>query len=180
MELKAIDTTTEKQARYLYEEAFPKEERAPFRLLMKRARQRKGDFWSLTESGEWIGIAYILCGDNLAYLFYLAIDKDKRGRGYGKQAIEALITHYCPCRLFLALETLDKSAANYDQRVQRRDFYAHCGLTPIPYRLKEASVIYDVMGIGGTVKPEEYKALTDNWLGRPLRWFIDMRFLEKD
>ena len=180
MELKAIDVSQEKQARRLYEEAFPKEERAPFRILIKRARQGKADFWCLTESGEWIGMAYILRGDALAYLFYLAIDKEKRGCGYGTMAIEALKKKYSSHRLFLALETLDKSAANYDQRVKRRDFYARCGLSPIPYRLKEASVIFDVMGIGGPVKPEEYKALADNWLGRPLRWIVDMRFLEKE
>ena len=40
-------------------------------------------------------------------------------------------------------------------------------------------MVYDVMGIGGTVKPEEYKALIDKWLGWPLRWIIDMRFLDQ-
>ncbi len=180
MELKLIDPSNEKRAQRLYEEAFPREERAPFCLLRKRARQGRADFWSLTESGEWIGMAYILRGNDLAYLFYFAIDKEKRGRGYGTSTIEALKKQYRGCRLFLALETLDKAAANYDQRVKRRDFYARCGLTPIPYRLKEASVIFDVMGIGGTVRPEDYKMLTDKWLGWPLKWIIDMRFLEKD
>ena len=122
MELKATDASIEKQARRLYEEAFPREERAPFRLLLKRARQGKADFWSLTESDEWIGMAYILRGGDLAYLFYLAVAKDKRGCGYGTMAIEALKKQYYGCRLFLALETLDKSASNYDQRVKRRDF----------------------------------------------------------
>ena len=53
-------------------------------------------------------------------------------------AIEALKKQYHGSRFFLALETLDKAADNYEQRVKRHSFYEKCGLSDMPYKLKEA------------------------------------------
>ena len=33
------------------------------------------------------------------------------------------------------------------------------------------------MGVGGSVQPGEYKAMINRFLGWPLRWLIDMRFI---
>ena len=167
------------QLKKLYTEAFPENERAPFWLLRRRAEQGRAEFWSLMDGEMWAGMAYVVRHQDMAYLFYLAVDSQARGKGYGTKAIEALKEHYKGCRLFLALETLDKTAENYEQRVKRHAFYEKCGLTDLPYHIKEASVVYAVMGIGGNVYPEEYKAMIDQYLGWPIRWLIDMRFVEK-
>ena len=178
-ELKRVSTTTVRQMRDIYLEAFPRRERFSFKLLLKRFKQGKADFWCLMASGKPVGMAYILYEKRLAYLFYLAISSNERGHGYGTEAIEAIRKYYEGSRLFLAVETIDESAANYSQRVRRRDFYLRCGFSYLPCHIKEASVIFDAMSIGGSVSPDEYRALTHNWLGWPLRWIIDMRSWEQ-
>lgn len=129
------------------------------------------------DNDEFIGFAYMICYDDPAYIFYLAVDKAKRGHGYGGQIIEALKAMYKGKRIFLAREQLDESADNYAQRVSRHDFYLRCGFEDLQCHIKEASVIYDVMGIGGNVTPDEYDALITSWLGKLLRKFVDMRLI---
>lgn len=181
MQLKQTDRSLDDAVRQLYYEAFPADERQPYWLLRRRALQGRADSWSLVEEdGRWVGLAYVLRQDDLAYLNYLAIDPRARGQGCGTRAIGALRAHYAGCRLFLALEPPDPTADNYRQRVKRHDFYARCGLTDLPHRAKELSVIYDLMGTGGPVAPEEYRALTSRWLGWPMRWLIDMRLVAQD
>ena len=56
MELKHINLkskTDVDRARKLYLEAFPKAERAPFRLLTNRAKKGKGDMFDLVHDGAW-------------------------------------------------------------------------------------------------------------------------------
>ena len=163
----------------LYLQAFPQDERAPFRLLVRRAKAGKADFWMLYEGETWVGLAYVLTNGQLAYLFYLAIAENERNRGYGKAAMRTLMTRYAGQKFFLALESLKETdAENYDQRIGRHAFYQSCGLVDLPYQIKEVSVIYDIMGTGEPVEPEEYRALIDAYLGRVFSKRLDMRILK--
>lgn len=161
----------------LYKKAFPTNERAPFWLLMKKNKPSTADFWAFRDGNEFVGFTYVVKYQNLAYIFYLAIQADKRGKGYGTQAIEALKNRYAGKRIFLALESPDETADNYEQRVKRHAFYEKCGLSDIPYRLKEASVVYSLMGIGKAVEPEEYRTMMENYLGGFFSRIVDMRII---
>lgn len=164
--------------RTLYKKAFPLNERAPFWLLMKKAKSSAVDFWALYDNKQWVGIAYIIKYKQLAYIFYFAIREEERNKGYGEKAIRALKEHYNGSRIFLALESLDKEADNYEQRIKRHAFYEKCGLSDMPYKMKEASMIYDIMGIGEAVEPEEYREMMENYVGKFLCRLIDMRIIK--
>lgn len=163
----------------LYLSAFPADERAPFFLLLMRAKAGKADILTAHDGKIFIGFAYVVRWKNLVYLFYLAVDENKRGMGYGRKIIEAVKSRYKGSRIFIAREQLDKSAENYAQRVNRRNFYIKCGFRDLPYCIKEASVIYDVMSVGGIVRPAEYNALITSWSGKILKSFVDMKMIKK-
>lgn len=127
---------------------------------------------------KFIGITYIVKNKDLAYIFYLAVQPDERGKGYGTEIINELKKRYAGMRLFLALELPDEQAPNYEQRVKRHEFYSKCGLNDLPCKIKEASVIYGVMGIGGNIKPEEYGEMMKLYLGGFLSKIIDVRLIE--
>ena len=167
-----------KSIKNLYKKAFPIDERAPFWLLMRKANQSSADFWALYDEKEWIGIAYVVRYKQLAYIFYLAIAQEKRSKGYGEKVMNTLKDYYNGNRLFLALEALDETANNYEQRVKRHSFYEKCGLSDLPYKIKEAFVIYDIMGIGGIVEPEEYRGMIEHYLGKFFSKMIDMRIIK--
>ena len=148
-----------KRIRRLYRRAFPAEERAPFHRLIKGIRNGTADLWSIHHEEEWTGFAYTIQNENLVYLFFFAIDEEKRGQGYGHRAIAALKEHYQGKTLFLAREPLDPSADNAEQRLRRHAFYLSCGMVDLPRQILEFGVTYDVMSSGKMVDPEDYHAL---------------------
>ncbi len=150
----------------LYKRAFPKDERAPFGVLVKRADPKKADFWGAYDGGEFVGMAYTVKSPRLAYLYYLAVNANKRDKGYGTEIVAELKRRYDGRVLFLALESLDKTAKNYDRRVRRHGFYERCGFSDLPYKIKEASVVYDVMSYGGEFMPHEYRDMMSDFLGK--------------
>lgn len=171
--------TIRKKIKKLYLTAFPAEERAPFFLIMSKARNENGEMLAAYDGEKFIGFVYMVCYKDLAYLFYLAVEGGERGKGYGGKILSAVKEKYSGKRIFLAREQLDKNAENYSQRVSRRNFYLHNGFTDLPCLIKEASVVYDVMSIGGSVSAEEYDALITAWIGKFLRKIVDMRIIEK-
>ncbi|MBQ3887352.1 MAG: GNAT family N-acetyltransferase [Clostridia bacterium] len=164
--------------RRLYHEAFPIEERAPFALLMKRVRQERAVMYSLHHHGQWCGMIYLIMGKDMVYIFYLAIDQSQRGRGLGKLAMKALLDRYPQHRVFLALEDWhDTAADNREQRLKRHEFYRQCGLSDLPYHIKEGNVIYSIMGTNGKIEPPEYKMLMNRYAGFFMRLIVDFRMI---
>lgn len=152
----------------LYRTAFPADERAPMWFMAMKSGRENVDFWGLYADGNWVGLAYVISEGSASYLFYLAISEDVRGKGLGSKALQSLIKRYSGQRLFLALEQLDKSADNYEERLKRRQFYLKNGLKPLPLTIREAAVVYDVMGTGN-VKPEEYESMMKKYFGAASR-----------
>lgn len=156
----------------LYLGAFPEEERAPWWLLNRRVKQGKAELFAAEDDGRFAGMAYVVALDDMAYLFYLAVEEGQRGRGTGTEILAALKRHYSGKRLFLAREQLDSSADNFPQRESRHRFYLSNGLTDMGCCIKESTVTYDVMGTGGKVMPEEYSRLIKGWSGRLVGLFF--------
>lgn len=169
----------ERKLKKLYIFAFPADERAPFRLMMKRVRKGMAEMLAAFDGGEFVGFAYMVCNEKVAYLFYLAIEEEKRGMGYGSLIIKGVKQRYSGRRIFLAREQLDSSAENYQQRLSRHKFYLNRGFKDQPLVIREASVIYDVMSAGGAIEPEEYRDLIKKWTGKMLFRFVDMEMLRK-
>jgi GNAT superfamily N-acetyltransferase len=154
-----------KRIKNLYNSAFPDDERAPFWVLYLKRNRSGVDFWAIYADGKWAGMAYAVSSKDVTYLFYFAISKHKRGLGIGSAALKALIKKYEGQRFFLALEQLDETSDNYDERLKRRHFYERNGLESLGCKLRESTVVYDVMGTGGNIEPEDYKDLMENYMG---------------
>ena len=135
--------------------------------------------YSLYDGDIWCGMAYMIRFQDLVYIFYFAVDSNLRGSGYGTKAIKAILEKYKGQRVFLALEDWKEEAKNHQQRIKRHNFYQKCGLKNLPYRLKEGSMTYAIMGVNGIVEPDEYKAMVDNYLGWPLRYLIEMKIIKE-
>lgn len=152
--------------KHLYLSAFPDDERAPFSLLAGKARRSNVEWLAIFDGEMFVGFFYnVLYKEDLAYIFYFAIEDDLRGCGYGSAAMSALKRKYAEKRLFLAMEELDAAAENFAQRQRRSEFYEFNGFKNIHTKLLEGSVTYDVMAIGGTVSKAEYHHLMMGWLG---------------
>lgn len=168
------------QIETLFLSAFPKEERPPFRRLKRKADQGKGDMLCAMDGDRFVGFAYMVQHQDLAYLFFLAVDEKKRGKGYGSAILQSVRRMYAGYRIFLAREQLDRNAPNYDQRVKRREFYLRNGFQDLTCAIKEADVVFDAMSVDGRpITAAEYDALISRWMGRLLKRIVDMRLIER-
>lgn len=180
MIIRKADANDYKKIKKLYREAFPADERAPFVMLKDRAVSGRAVMLAAEDRGAFIGFAYIVEYGSLAYLFYLAVVKEKRDKGYGGELLRTVCRRYRGKCLFLARERLDKRADNYEQRVRRRRFYADNGFKDVPLCIKEGPVLYDVMTYGGCpVSPEDYQQLVCRWTGKLISCFVHMKMFRR-
>ena len=162
----------------LYHTAFPADERAPFSMLMRGEKKDNIDFFSCLDGEEWIGLLYVVNYLDMSYIFYFAVDDDKRGRGYGTAILKGAQEKYKGRRLFLAIEELDEKYDNYSQRVSRLHFYENAGFVRTGQKMQEGKVIYDLMGIGGRISNKEYRRLIKSFAGIVMLFFT-MKILEE-
>jgi GNAT superfamily N-acetyltransferase len=176
MHLQKATDETYRRAKKLYNEAFPLNERMPFFLLKRKAEEYKAEFWDVYDRDLWVGIAYIIRHEDLAYLYYLAVDEVLRNRGYGTKIIGLLKEQYDRCRIFLCLEQPDEKAANNKQRQERHHFYEQCGLVDLPGMIQEGPVVFAVMGTEYFV-PSGYEELMEKYIGKVLKKIVPLRYI---
>ncbi len=175
--LKKAEKAEYKLVKALFVSAFPSEERPPFFMLRRGADKGHGDMLLAWDEDEFVGFTYLISNERTGYLFFFAINEDKRGMGYGSAVLAELRKMYEGKQIFLARESLDEAAENYAERVRRHKFYLRNGFSDLRVKIKEATVTYDVMSIGGDVAPEEYDKLMTAWCGKFIRRFVKMEMI---
>lgn len=180
IKLKRLDRKSPdyKKVKRLYKTAFPADEKAPFSLLMRKSKKANADFWAAYNNEEWAGLAYIVSWKGISYVFYLAVDGGSRGNGVGSGILSALKKRYSGQNLFLAIEEIDEKAENYAERLRRKSFYEKNGFHYLGCKLREASVVYDLLGVGEKIKAEDYAEMFDDYLGRLMRRLIKMEIID--
>ena len=159
------DRTHVEDIKRLYMSAFPKDERAPFRTLLRRAKKKNVNFFACMDADEFIGLLYVVNHLDMSYIFYFAVKEDKRGLGYGTAILKAALKKYKGRRFFLAIEEVARNYENYPQRLKRRQFYQRAGFECTGQKIQEAFVIFDLLGVGGKVDNKGYRALMKRFLG---------------
>ncbi len=79
-----------KQIKKLYKSAFPRNERAPFSLLIRQTDNGRDNFFAVVEESEFIGLVYSISTEKLVYVFFLAVEEANRGKGYGSIILKKL------------------------------------------------------------------------------------------
>lgn len=161
----------------LYLEAFPENERAPFSILVKKAKRAEVDFLAYYDGDTLVGMLYLLHGGELTYIFYIAVPRSLRGRGYGSAILQSLKRQYPGQSIFLAMEELEPEAPNYAQRLKRRSFYNANGFAVLGHKVQEGPVIFDLAGTDDRVTGAGYLTMMRRYIGLR-RLFLKIRFIE--
>lgn len=169
-----------KQIKRVYEEVFPKVERIPLWLLKMRANEGKAEFCSLYDEDEWVGFFYTILSKKLAYIFFLAIDPDKQGDGYGSQALEVIKKRYKDYTMGLSSENPSQKASNNEQRIRRQKFYERNDFTKAGfYSIEKGGVRYDFLSPQNQVNPKLYIDLMADFFKQRQAYYLPLR-VEKD
>lgn len=127
--MQAIDIVKNKapaaQAKALYMEAFPRQERIPWWLLMLSSRRKDIDLTAWMEGDTLCGMTASVTEGKDHFLLFFAVAQSLRGQGYGSKILQQLRSAYDT--VTLNVELLDPGADNYVQRQKRFAFYGRNG-----------------------------------------------------
>ena len=146
-----------KEAKAIYLEAFPKEERLPWWLLRLNATRQGIDITGWLEEGQLRGITVSVTEGGLHFLLFFAIHPQFRGRGYGSAILEALKAQYET--VVLNVEPLVADAPNLPQRQRRFRFYSRCGFRDTGYHVWEVGGMFRVLSTRETLDVPAYKKI---------------------
>ena len=150
----------------LYQKAFPKEEKKPYRVIRRCEKLGIGrNFIIKSASGRFLGIAYTLTNGKHVLLDYFAIQKNKRGLGVGAKALADLREIFAPLPIMLEIEDPELPCENREQRQKRKEFYLRCGMKMMDYRISLFGVDMRILTTGETIEYETYRDLLLEVLG---------------
>lgn len=142
-------------------EAFPPEEYFPPSEAISRQERGEMEFWALYDGNEFVGFIVMRCFRDMAYICFLAIESDKRNRGYGSQTLAALNDIYPGKKSIVDFERLDPKAPNIEQRRHRKGFYLRNGYEQTGHYIAYNGMDFEILCRGGDFSIDDYKAMLD-------------------
>lgn len=143
----------------IYKESFPENEKIPVWLLKIMAKRTSVDFLAFYDENIFCGFTYLIYNKNTTFVFYLAIDKNIRSKGYGSKILNWIIENNKENCIVLNIETVDTKYNNYEQRLSRQKFYLKNGFVDSKYKIIDKYEIYDVLYKGSNFSKSEYEEL---------------------
>ena len=129
--------------KHLFEHAFPLEERPPFKFHIALHRQK---IYGVYHKKNFVGLVNLVFYQDIIYLYFLAIKKKYRQRGFGSQILEDLFAKYDQdYRIYLIMEEVDESYPNYKERIARATFYIKRGFNISDIKISEFDVTYSLL-----------------------------------
>lgn len=132
----------------LYKEAFPISERPPVSLFYRHLKKKENHLLLYFLDEVFIGFAYLTFYQDVCYLFFLAVEKNKRHQGYGGLILEDIKKTYHDYVILLCYEEVNPASSNYLERVQREQFYSKHGFKDNKMKTDEFGVIFQSAYIG--------------------------------
>ncbi len=157
----------------LAKEAFPEAEYLEPEKIIEMSRKIDLDFWAMYDSQKFVGFMTVTRYEDMAYLFFLAVDSKARGRGYGSKALAELEKVYPNYTQVVDLEMLDDFAKNCKQRISRRRFYQRNGYKPTGYFLLYFGIMLEIMSKSDKFDFEKCKKLLSTM---PIEGFVPQYF----
>lgn len=144
MSLKYVNYFTskhKKKTKEIYFNSFPKDERFPFWLLKRCAKEENVLFNAIVDDNKLIGMEYIIKCGNSVYLMYLAVDKKQRESGYGSKILEDLTKKYET--VILSIERPNKNLN--DIKTKRKEFYLRNGFYETNKFIEDNGIQYEIL-----------------------------------
>lgn len=151
----------DKQLQSLYYEAFPEEEQVPWKELMRLTDEMPLDFTAYYDGDTFLGFTIVYPYKNYNWFWYFAVQKERRGNGYGQQILTHIITKYNERKIILDMEAPDQAEAkNKEQRLLRLNFYSRNGFHDTHAHRTYDGIEYTIMLRGdGTFTNEDYDSI---------------------
>ena len=141
------------------DEAFPVSERMSMDEIFSFASDTDTDVLGIYENDMPLGFAVLLKNAECGYVYFIAIDKRIRSKGYGGAAMKKILAAYPQLQIILDFEEIDEKAENNDQRIRRKNFYLRNGFHETGNYTLLREDRFEVVCSEGPLRKESFKEL---------------------
>lgn len=129
----------------LNKQAFPKSERIPFDQLMDLSNSNNFDFLAIKNGETFIGHYLIAKNPDTVYIFFFAVTKKQRSKGYGRQILDAIKEYYPYQQIVLDMVEVDEDEPHAGQLKTKIGFYKQNGFHETGYDLSYAGMKFELL-----------------------------------
>lgn len=140
-------------------EAFPLSERMDIDEIFNFAADTNTDVLGIYDGDIPIGFLVLLKNAECGYLYFFAIDKHVRSKGYGGAAIKKLLEVYSQLQIILDFEEINGNVENNVQRLRRKQFYLRNGFHETGNYTFLREERFEVVCSAGVLKKESFQDL---------------------
>ena len=151
------DAENAREVKRLYFRAFPRAERAPWRRLMRAYREWECAIDVYFHGEKFVGFTVELERSEFVYLFFLAVQKGTRGKGYGSNILKSVAEGFRGKTIVVDIEAVYDGAPNLKDRERRRAFYLAGGFVSSGYEFLVRGVKYETLYLGDSFNLEAYQ-----------------------
>lgn len=141
----------------IYFEAFPKEERMPFPMMVAMSKLWNTDFWSFYDDDTLCGMVYLAHNRKMVFVMFLAVDESLRSKGYGSAILKEIKNRYPNKKIIISIEPCDEGASDLELRRRRKAFYLRNGYQETGYLLKLNGVVQEIIITNGAFAKMEFR-----------------------
>ena len=146
---------SDREAKRIYYEAFPKEERMPYPLMVAMAKLWNTDFLLFFDGDLPVGMIYLAKNRKLIFIMFLAVAKEMRSKGYGGAILHYVKDHYQK-KIIVSIEPCDPECPDLAVRQSRKKFYLQNSYEETGCRMKLNGTEQELLIFGGTFSKKEF------------------------
>lgn len=140
----------------IYFEAFPKNERMPFFMMVAMSKLWNTQFLGFYDGDIPCGFIYLAFNRKIVFVMFFAVDKHLRSKGYGSSILQQIKNKYPDKKIIISIEPCDNSAPDIELRKKRKSFYMQNGYKETGYMMKLNGVVQEIIITNGEFVKREF------------------------
>lgn len=117
------------------------------------------ELYCLIDTEIVLGFIYLVFYKDMIFILYLAVNTEKRSKGYGSQLLKWCLNKYCDKSIYLNIEEVKEGTKDYETRSRRLKFYLKNGFFVTNYISKEKLENFNILSNKFKIDVNQYKEI---------------------
>lgn len=141
---KAYRCKNKKEIKKLYFDAFPKNERMPFFLMILMSFLWNTNFYAFYDKDRLVGIIYLATLGRQTFIMFFAVDEKLRSLGYGSQILSIVSDKYKKNKIIVSIEPcINNELLEINQK--RKKFYQKNQFVETNYMIRLSGINQEIL-----------------------------------
>ena len=140
----------------IYFDAFPKNERMPFFMMVLMSKLWNTQFLSFYDGDIPCVFIYFAVNRKMIFIMFLAVNESLRAKGYGSAILKEIKNRYPDKKIMVSIEPCNDSVSDIEVRKRRKAFYRKNGYGETGYMIKLSGVVQEIMITNGDFDKKEF------------------------